>query len=128
MDDVLRIHLRRAQAVNARHRRHDDHVAPREERGRRRMAELVDLVVDERLLVDIGIARRNVRLRLVVVVVRNEIIDGVVREKFAELVAELCGEVLLCAITSVGFSISAITFAIVNVFPEPVTPKSTWSR
>jgi hypothetical protein len=28
--------------------------------------------------------------------------------------------------TSVGFPYAAMTFAIVNVFPEPVTPSSTW--
>jgi len=28
--------------------------------------------------------------------------------------------------TSVGFCIAAMTLATVNVFPDPVTPKSVW--
>ena len=53
------------------------------------MAELVDLVVDEGVLFDIDILARDVRLGLVVVVVRDEIFHRVVREKFPEFGAEL---------------------------------------
>lgn len=33
---------------------------------------------------------------------------------------------MLCEITSVGFCAFCMTFAIVNVFPDPVTPKRAW--
>ncbi len=83
------VRLGRAQAVDARHRRDDDDVAPLEERPRRREAHAVDLVVDRRLLLDVGVGRRDVGLGLVVVVVADEVLDGVVGEEAAELLAEL---------------------------------------
>ena len=63
-----------------RHRGHDDDVAPGEQRGRGgRVAEPVDLVVDRRVLLDVGVARGEVGLGLVVVVVGDEVLDPVVR-------------------------------------------------
>ena len=59
------------------------------------MAEAIDLVVDRAVLLDVGVARRDVRLGLVVVVVRHEVLDSVLREELAELVRELRGERLV---------------------------------
>ena len=59
------------------------------------MAEPVDLVVDRGVLLDIEVLRRDVGLRLVVVVVADEVLDRVVREELPELVAELGGEGLV---------------------------------
>ena len=47
----------------------------------RREAEAVDVLVDARVLLDVDVALRDVRLRLVVVVVADEVVDGVVREE-----------------------------------------------
>ena len=77
------------------HRRDDDRVASREHRGRRGVAEPVDLVVDRRVLLDVGVRLRDVRLGLVVVVVADEVLDGVVREELAELGGELGAERLV---------------------------------
>ena len=93
--DALLVLLRRAEAVDARDRRDDDHVAAREEVRRRRMAKPVDVVVARAVLLDVEVGLRDVRLRLVVVVVRDEVLDGVLREELAELVAELRGERLV---------------------------------
>ena len=49
----------------------------------------VDLVVDRGLLLDIGVRLRHVGLRLVVVVVRHEVLHRVVREEAPELLVEL---------------------------------------
>ncbi len=81
--------LRRAEAVDARDRRDDDDVAPGEERGRRREPQPRDVVVLRGVLLDVEVGLRDVRLGLVVVVVRDEVLDGVRREELAELVAEL---------------------------------------
>ena len=70
-------------------------VAPREEARGRGVAEPVDVVVPGRVLLDVEVGLRDVRLGLVVVVVRDEVLDGVVREELAELVAELRGERLV---------------------------------
>ena len=84
-----------AHAVDTRHRGHDDHVSTGEERGGGRVAQAVDLVVDRAVLLDVGVARRDVRLGLVVVVVRDEVLDSVVGEELAELVRELRGQRLV---------------------------------
>ena len=53
------------------------------------MAQTVDLVVDERVLFDIHILSGYIRLGLVVIVIRHEILDGILGEKLAELGTEL---------------------------------------
>jgi hypothetical protein len=53
------------------------------------VAQPVDLVVDRRVLLDIEVLGGDVGLGLVVVVVGDEVLDPVVREELAELVAEL---------------------------------------
>ena len=76
-------------AVDARHRGHDDHVAPLEQRPRGVVAQPVDLVVPGRVLLDVRIGAREVGLRLEVVVVADEVLDRVVREELLELLVEL---------------------------------------
>ena len=87
--------LRRPQTEDARHRGDHDHVAPREHGGRGRVAQAVDLLVDRRVLLDVQVARGDICLGLVVVVVGDEVLDRVVGEERAELVAELGGERLV---------------------------------
>ena len=87
--------LRRAEAVDARDRGDDHDVATREERRRGREPEPGDVVVLGRVLLDVEIGLRDVRLGLVVVVVGDEVLDRVRREELAELVAELRGERLV---------------------------------
>src|SRR6266704_3048167 len=53
------------------------------------------LVVDRGVLLDVGIGLRNVRLWLVVDVVRDEVLHGVVRQHLAQLVGELRGQRLV---------------------------------
>ena len=62
---------------------------------RRRQPHLLDVLVDRAVLLDVEVARRDVRFRLVVVVVRDEVLDGVVREELAELRVELRRERLV---------------------------------
>ena len=84
-----------ADAVDRRHRGHDHAIRPLEDRLGRRQAHLLDVLVDRRVLLDVEIARRNVGLGLVVVVVGDEVLDRVVREELAELRVELRGERLV---------------------------------
>ena len=92
LHDEALVLLRLAEAVDARHRGDDDHVAALEQRARRGVAQLVDLVVDVGVLGDVGVGARDVRLGLVVVVVRDEVLDGVLGEELLELGAELRGQ------------------------------------
>ena len=84
-----------ADAVDRGHRRDDHAVRPLEDRLGRGQAHLLDVLVDRAVLLDVEVARRDVRLRLVVVVVRHEVLDRVVREELAELGVELRGERLV---------------------------------
>ena len=84
-----RIGLDRADAVDAGHRGDDDHVVALQQRARRRMAHAVDLLVDRGILLDIGVGARDIGFRLVVVVIGNEILDGVVGKEAFELAVEL---------------------------------------
>ena len=89
------VDLRRADAVDAGDRGDDDHVAAGEQGRGRRVAQAVDLVVDRGVLLDVEVLGRDVGLGLVVVVVGDEVLDRVVGEELAELVAELRGQGLV---------------------------------
>ena len=94
-EELALVLLRVAHAVDAGDRRDDDDVSAGEQSRSRSVAKAVDLVVDRAVLLDVGVARREVRLGLVVVVVRDEVLDSVVREELAELVGKLRGERLV---------------------------------
>src|ERR1019366_10351321 len=70
-------------------------VAALEERAGGGEAELVELLVDRGFLLDEEVAGGDVGLGLVVVVVGDEVLDGVVGEEMLELVVELGGEGLV---------------------------------
>ena len=59
------------------------------QRARCRVAQHVDLLVDRRGLGDVGVADRNVGFRLVVVVIGNEVLNGVRGGELPQLVTEL---------------------------------------
>ena len=91
----LRIGLDRADAVDAGDRGDDDDVAPLEDRPRRRMAHPVDLLVQRGFLLDIGVGARDIGLGLVIIVIRDEILDRVLREEALHLAVELRGQGLV---------------------------------
>ncbi len=87
--------LGRAQAVDAGDGGHDDHVAPLEEAAGGAEAHPVDLLVDGRFLLDVGVGLGDVGLGLVVVVIGDEVLDRVVGEERLELLVELGGQGLV---------------------------------
>ncbi len=95
VDHPLTPLLRRAEAVDAGDGRDHDHVATGEERRGRGEPQPRDVVVAGRVLLDVEVGLRDVRLGLVVVVVGDEVLDCVVREELPELVAELRRERLV---------------------------------
>ena len=78
-----RVILRAADTVDARNTRNHNHIAARKKRCRRLMAQHLDLFVNGRVLLDIRVALRNIRFRLIVVVVRDEVDHGIIGEKLA---------------------------------------------
>ena len=87
--------LRRAEAVDRTDARDDHDVAPAQQGAGGAVAQPVDLVVDRAVLLDVGVARRQVRLGLVVVVVGDEVLHPVVGEELPELRGELGCEALV---------------------------------
>jgi len=86
---------------------------------------LVELVVDGGFFFDVDVTRRNVGSGWVVVVIADEVFDGVRGEEALEFVIELRGPVSCCAPGSGGLADGLITLAMVKVLPEPVTPSRT---
>ena len=79
-----------AHAINARYRRHHNHIAPTAHEGRGgRKPEFVDFLVDGQVFFDVGIGGGNEGFRLVIVVVGNEILDCVFGEKLLEFAVKL---------------------------------------
>ena len=59
------------------------------------MAHPVDLLVDRAVLLDIGVGARDIGFRLVIIVIRDEILDRVLREERLELAVKLSRERLI---------------------------------
>ena len=85
--------VRIAYAVEAADRAYDYDVPPPGHQCRCRAdAEFIDLVVDGKVLFNIGIRNGDVGFRLIVIVIGNEILYGIVREKRFEFSVQLRGQ------------------------------------
>ena len=88
----LGVILGRANAVDGTHSRDDDGVAPLQHAFGRRQPHLLDVLIDGRVFFNEQIALRHIGFRLVVVVIADEILDRVFREKLAEFAVKLRGQ------------------------------------
>ena len=89
------IRLNCPDTINTRNRRDNDHIFAFEQRTRSSMTHSIDLFINRGFFFDIGIGAGNIRFRLVVVVVGNEIFDGIIGKKSLHLTIELCGKRLI---------------------------------
>mmetsp|Transcript_29475 Transcript_29475/g.57756 ORF Transcript_29475/g.57756 Transcript_29475/m.57756 type:complete len:260 (-) Transcript_29475:292-1071(-) len=71
----------RPDAVDARHRRHDDYVVAFQQRPRGGVAHAVDLFVNLALFLNISVGAGHIGFGLVIIVIADEIFDGVVWEE-----------------------------------------------
>ena len=78
-----------ADTVDRRHRGDDDHIAPLQYAFGARQTHLLNVLINCRVFLDKQIALRHISLGLVVVVITDEILHRVVREKLAELAVKL---------------------------------------
>ena len=76
-----------AQPVNTRNRCHHDHVPPLKECRRGAVAQPLDLRVDGRVFFNKSVRVGDIRLRLIIVVVRHEVFHCVFRKKLPKLLA-----------------------------------------
>ena len=92
-DDHGGVFAGRANAVDAAHAGNDDDVAsPGEKRRGGTKTETLDFVVDRQVFFDVLVLRHHVGFGLIVVVIRNEEFDAVLREKVAQLAIQLRGK------------------------------------
>ena len=95
---VLREVLRRSQTVDATDGRDNNDVFPSgEQRRHGTQPQSVDLFVDTQVFLDVQVCTRDVRFGLVIVVVRDEILHGVVRKEGFHLRVQLRREGLIMA-------------------------------
>ena len=126
-DHHAEIRFGRAEAVDAGDGGDDDHVAALEERARGAHAQAVELVVDGGFLFDVGVGGGQIGFGQIVVVVADEIFDGVLRERNCEIRGRAARRASCCAPgPGPGGSRCSMTLAMVKVLPEPVTPSRTW--
>jgi len=91
----LMVFVRITDAVDGRDGGDDDHVAPLHQRLGARQTHLLDMFIDRGILLDEQVALGHVGFRLVVIVVADEVFDGVFREKVAKLAVQLSGQGLV---------------------------------
>ena len=87
--------MRIAETVDAGHGGNDQHIPPGQQGCGGGKSQLVQFLVDAGVLLHVGVSAGNVGLRLVVIVVGDEVFDGVVGEKFLELGGQLGGQGLV---------------------------------
>ena len=88
-DHLLLVLHRIAKAINGGYGCDDDDIVALHETRRRAQAQPVDVLVDRGVLLDVRVSRGDVCLGLVVVVIRDEVLDRVMREKAFQLSIEL---------------------------------------
>ena len=90
--DHLVVALGVANAVNRRHRGHNDHIAPLHEAFGATQAHLLNVLVDGAVFFNKQVALRHISLRLVVVVITYKVLHRVFRKKFPKFAVELSGQ------------------------------------
>ena len=85
----LVILVRITDTVNRRDRCNNHDITTFHQRLGTRQAHLFDVLVDRRIFLDKQIPLGNVSFRLVIIVITDEILDGIIREKLPELTVQL---------------------------------------
>ena len=93
--DHILIFIRTSQSVDTRHTGHHYHIPALRQGNRRRQPQLVNLVIYGRILCNIGIGRRHICLRLIIIIIGDKVFYRIFREKFLELAVELSGQGLI---------------------------------
>ena len=81
----IAIALDRAETIDTRYRRDDDHIIPLEQSPGGGMTHTVNLLVDARIFFDKGIGPWHIGFGLIIIIIRDEIGHRIVGEKFFKL-------------------------------------------
>ena len=82
--------LRTSDPINTGDTRYNDDILALTQRRRRRQTQLINLIVDRRILGNIRVTGRHIGLRLVIIIVGHKILDSVFREELLEFSVKLC--------------------------------------
>ena len=85
----LKVRIRITQTINSRHGADDNGVAALHECLSRRQTHLLNVLVHRSVFINESIGRRDIGFWLVVVVVRHEVLNGVIREELFEFPVQL---------------------------------------
>ena len=89
MHHHFEVRLGVSESINRRDCRNDQAVLTFQQRLGRGQAHLLYVIINLGVFLDKGIGRRDIGLGLIIVIVRDKILDGVVREKLFEFAIEL---------------------------------------
>ena len=81
--------VRAAQSIDAGDGRNDNYIPPLHKSRRSGKAQFIDLLIDRRVLGDIGVRLRYIRFRLVVIVIGYKILHCILRKELLKLAVEL---------------------------------------
>ena len=95
VEQLPAVFVRGTHTVNTGNRCDDNRVSTSQQRRRRRVTQPVNLIIDRRILFDERVARRDIRLRLVIVVIGDEVLHPIIREELSHLLSQLCGKTLI---------------------------------
>ena len=90
--DHIFIFIRAAQAVNTGNTGHYNNILALRKRCRSGQSQFVNLIIDGGILGNIGIRRRHIGFRLIIIVIAHEILHRILREKFLEFAVKLSGK------------------------------------
>ncbi len=91
----VHIIIRTSESVNAGNGCHNDHISTLRQGRRRRQAQFIDLIIDRRILRNIGVRLRHISFRLIIVVVGYKVFYRIFREKFLNFPIKLPGKCLI---------------------------------
>ena len=81
----VHIVIRTTDTVNTRYGCHNNNIPPFRQRGSRRKAQLIDLIIDCRILFNISVRLWHISLRLIVIIIRNKVFYRIFREELLKL-------------------------------------------
>ena len=81
----VHIIIRTADSIDAGNGCHNDHILALRQSRRRRKTQLIDLIIDCRILRNIGVRLRHISFRLIIIIIGHEILYCILREEFFKL-------------------------------------------
>ena len=91
----LMIAFRGAETINTGHTGNHNHIPPLKEGAGGRVPQLINLIIDGRILLNICIRGGNIRLRLVIIIIADKITYIIIGKKSLELAGQLCRQRLV---------------------------------